>query len=123
MAREHAQLIAKETISHDAKKEAEVKAVVTVQEVVKQIEVLLAPHRNAIRMPRSVQRDLNRAIAARRRFSAWYEASNSPDDISNENHQFFIDVLQKAFDHLAVEENGMSARGQAGSALTFVPIR
>lgn len=82
---------------------------------------------SAILMPEGFQRVLGRAIAARRRFASWFQRTDGCNIYSNETHQYFIDVLQKAADTLRPEDGPTPAGKNEASpkpaekALTFEP--
>lgn len=67
----------------------------------------------AARMPTRVRTVLERAIAVRKRFAAWFERTADIDDSwdSNETHQYFIGLLERAAETL--RPSAASGKGNA----------
>lgn len=80
-----------------------VKCTITIQELLKQVDTILSAQTEQIRMPKSIQRVLNRAISARKRCATWFERTDKADVFSNESHRFFIGILEKAAEGIQIE--------------------
>lgn len=95
-ARKEAKASMKSKSAPDLEK-IETKQVVTTKQVLKQAEAIA---RSSKVVPIAIQRLFQDAIKARMRCTAWFTSTDTMDNLSNSQHQYFTRTLQEAFEML-----------------------
>ncbi|KAK5731784.1 hypothetical protein LTR17_011135 [Elasticomyces elasticus] len=72
------------------------KCKISVSELLKQAEAVASWTKKTIRLPEDVQHVLQRAITARQRCTAWFKQTGLQNEYSNEGHEHFVDILERA---------------------------
>lgn len=88
-------------------------------DILAQIDIVSGWKEGAIRMPRNIERFLDQAITARKRFTTWFQRTDNLEHsrFSNEKHRYFIDLLQKVADTFKGEsQEGETAKKSTTSA-------
>ncbi|KAK4949146.1 hypothetical protein LTR10_012519 [Elasticomyces elasticus] len=84
---------------------------ISVSELLKQAEAVASWTKKTIRLPEDVQHVLQRAITARHRCTAWFKQTGLQNEYSNEGHEHFVDILERALDLLRGPASSTPAAG------------